>query len=87
MSYELEVSEKLLKIFGKLKKRDIVRANILKRKIKEILENPSVGKPLRSRLAGIRRVHVRPFVLTYEILESKKIVRLLDYDHHDNIYR
>ena len=87
MSYELEVSEKLLNIFGKLKKKDVVRANILKRKIKKILENPFIGKPLRSRLAGIRRVHVRPFVLTYEILENEKIVRLLDYDHHDNIYR
>ena len=87
MSYELEISEKLLKVFDKLKRRDIVRANILKRKIKEILENPYIGKPLRSRLAGVRRVHLRPFVLTYEILEKGMIVRLLDFDHHDKVYR
>ena len=87
MRYGLEVPDKLSRIFRKMKKRDVIRANILKRKIKEILDNPYIGKPLRSRLAGKRRIHVRPFVLTYEILESERIVRLLDYDHHDNIYR
>lgn len=87
MKYELEVSDKLLRIFKKLKKRDVIRANILKRKIKDILENPYIGKPLRSRLAGVRRVHLRPFVLTYEILERSMIIRLLDFDHHDRVYR
>ena len=86
MTYELEISKKLQRIFKKLKKKDKTRAEIIKRKIKEILENPYIGKPLTSNLAGVRRVHIRPFVLSYEILESEKIVRLLDYDHHDNIY-
>tara|TARA_Y100000034_G_C6631533_1_gene275718 strand:- start:36 stop:299 length:264 start_codon:yes stop_codon:yes gene_type:complete len=87
MTYELEISERLQKIFEKLKKKDKVRADILKRKIKEILENPFIGKPLTGDMAGIRRIHIRPFVLSYEILEKGNIVRLLDYDHHDNIYR
>ena len=87
MSYELEISEKLQRIFEKLKKKDKARADIIKRKIKEILENPYIGKPLTGNLVGVRRVHIRPFVLSYEILESEKIVRLLDYNHHDNIYR
>ncbi len=87
MSYELEVSEKLQKIFSKLKKKDKVQAEILKRKIKEILENPYRFKLLTANMAGIRRVHIRHFVLIYEILENQKVVRLLDYDHHDNIYR
>jgi len=37
-------------------------------------------------MAGQRSVHIRHFVLTYEILENEKIVKLLDYDHHDKIY-
>jgi len=38
-------------------------------------------------MTGIRRVHIgKSFVLTFEILEKLKLVRLLDYDHHDNIY-
>jgi len=86
MSYQLEIDNRLKKIFEKLKKRDTLQADILKRKIKEILENPLVGKPLTANMIGQRRVHIRHFVLTYEILETEKIVRLLDYDHHDKIY-
>jgi len=37
-------------------------------------------------MAGQRRVHIRSYVLTYEVLENEKVVKLLDYDHHDNIY-
>ncbi|MBS3098413.1 hypothetical protein J4209_06485 [Candidatus Woesearchaeota archaeon] len=36
---------------------------------------------------GARRVHIdKSFVLTYEVDEDNKIVRVLDYDHHDSIY-
>ena len=53
----------------------------------KILENPYQFKPLTGNMKGIRRVHIgKSFVLTYEILENEKIVRLLDYDHHDKIY-
>jgi len=39
-------------------------------------------------MKGTRRVHVaKSFVLVYEIDENNKIIRLLDYDHHDKIYR
>ncbi len=86
MTYNLEISESLDRIFAKLLKRDKLQFEILSRKIKEILENPQIGKPLTANMAGQRRVHIRNFVLTYEILENEKIVRLLDYDHHDNIY-
>ena len=86
MTYQLEISEQLDHIFAKLSKRDKLQFDILSRKIREILENPSIGKPLTANMVGQRRVHVRNFVLTYEILENEKTVRLLDYDHHDLIY-
>jgi len=39
-------------------------------------------------MKGTRRVHVaKSFVLVYEFDENNKIIRLLDYDHHDKIYR
>jgi len=39
-------------------------------------------------MKGARRVHVgKSFVLTYETLEKDKSVRLLDYDHHERIYK
>ena len=86
MTYKLEVSEHLDRVFAKLSKKDKLQFEILSRKIKEILENPQIGKPLTANMAGQRRVHIRNFVLTYEILENEKVVRLLDYDHHDKIY-
>ena len=53
----------------------------------KILENPYQFKPLTGNMKGIRRVHIgKSFVLTYEILENEKIVRLLDYAYHDKIY-
>lgn len=86
MGYKLAVSEHLDKLFYKLSKKDKLQFEILSRKIKEILENPRIGEPLTGDMAGQRSVHIRHFVLTYEILENEKIIRLLDYDHHDNIY-
>jgi len=86
LTYTLEISEQLDRIFVKLSKRDKLQFEILSRKIKEILENSQIGKPLTANMAGQRRVHIRNFVLTYEILENEGIVRLLDYDHHDNVY-
>lgn len=86
MGYKLEISEQLDRIFDKLSKKDKLQFEILSKKIKEILEDPYKFKPLRGNMAGQRRVHIRHFVLTYEILENEKIVRLLDYEHHDKIY-
>ena len=87
MNYNLEISEKLKRIFEKLKRKDKVSSEILKKKIRLILENPFQFKPLKGNMKGVRRVHIgKSFVLTYEILESEKIVRLLDYEHHDKIY-
>jgi mRNA-degrading endonuclease RelE of RelBE toxin-antitoxin system len=87
MSYQLEVDDRLKRIFEKLKKKDSIQTEILKRKIKEILKNPRIGKPLTVNMPRQWRVHIRHFVLTYEILENEKTVRLLDYEHHDKVYK
>ncbi len=87
MTYILEISEHLDRLFAKISKKDSLQFEILSRKIKEILEELYKFKPLTGNMAGQRRVHIRHFVLTYEILENEKIVRLLDYDHHDCIYK
>ena len=87
MDYKLDVPEKLDLIFDKLSKKDKKQLDIINKKVDKILENPYQFKPLTGDMKGIRRVHIgKSFVLTYEILENEKIVRLLDYDHHDKIY-
>ena len=87
MNYSLDIPAHLDKIFSKLAHRDKKQLEAIHQKIKQILEEPHHFKPLRGDLKGARRVHIESsFVLTYEIDEQSKIVRLLDYDHHDNIY-
>ncbi|HLC48127.1 MAG TPA: type II toxin-antitoxin system mRNA interferase toxin, RelE/StbE family [Candidatus Norongarragalinales archaeon] len=70
-----------------MKKKDRQRLNMINRKVEEILLNPSHYKPLRGDLHGARRVHIGgSFVLLFEVDEKNRIVRLLDFGHHDKIY-
>lgn len=88
MAYKLEIPERLDRIFHKLSKKDKNSLEIINNKIIHILENPYQFKPLKNEMAGTRRVHIgKSFILTYEILEGEKTVRLLDYDHHDKIFK
>lgn len=85
--YSLEVPDKLKKELIKLTKKNPKQSRIITNKISQILENPHHFKPLKGDMFGARRVHIdKSFVLTYEIDEQNKVVKLLDYDHHDNIF-
>jgi len=85
--YSLTTKPNVDKIFLKLQKKNPKQFEIIIKKVEQILENPNHFKPLRGDLHGARRVHIdKSFVLIYEIDETKQVVTLLDYDHHDNIY-
>ncbi|HLC85411.1 MAG TPA: type II toxin-antitoxin system mRNA interferase toxin, RelE/StbE family [Candidatus Nanoarchaeia archaeon] len=85
--YVLDIPEEIDKIFLKLGKRDKIQLEAIHKKIKQILQDPHHFKPMRGDMKGSRRVHIdSSFVLTYEIDEVNKVVKVLDYDHHDNIY-
>lgn len=87
MKYALDISDKLERLFSKLARKDKKQLLIIHKKVEEIRDNPYHFKPLRGDMHGARRVHIsKSFVLTYEIDESNKVVKLLDYEHHDNIY-
>jgi len=88
MSYKLEVKESLDKRLKKLSKEDKEMLRLISRKVKEILDDPHRFKPLKRPMQNKRRVHIGgSFVLIYEIDEKKNTVTLLDFDHHDNIYK
>lgn len=54
--------------------------------VAKTLRDPTLGKPLRNELRNNRRIHIAgSFVLLYEIIGTE--VRLLDFDHHDKIYK
>ncbi len=85
--YSLEVKEGVDRTFARMAKRDRGRLEAVERKVAEILEDPHRSKPLRAPMQNKRRVHVGPFVLVYEIDEARKVVVLLDFEHHDKVYR
>lgn len=86
MTCSAEYSEHILKLFDKMAKKNKAQLLAINGKINEILENPHHFKPLKGDMKGSRRVHFGHFVMTFEIDEERKVVRFLDYDHHDNIY-
>jgi YafQ family addiction module toxin component len=86
--YRLAIKEKLDKKFKKLQKKDKEMLRLIERKVQEVLENPYRFKPLRKPLQNKRRVHIGgAFVLVYEVNEEEKMVTLIEFDHHDNVYR
>ena len=86
--YVLEISDCADKKFEKLAGKNRKQLEIINKKILQILENPYHFKTLRGDMYGARRVHIdKSFVLTYEINEKEKVIRILDYDHHHKIQR
>ena len=86
--YKLAVKESLDRKFKRLRTKDKELLGLIEKKVKEVLADPYRFKPLRKPLQNKRRVHVGgPFVLIYEIEEKERLVTLLDFDHHDNVYR
>lgn len=86
--YKLEIRKHVEKTFEKIAKKDKVQEKAVKRKIKQVLEDPYRFKPLKKPLQNKRRVHTfGPFVLVYSIKEKEKIIIIEDYEHHDKIYR
>ena len=85
--YALEVKEGVDRAFRRMAKKDRNRLDAVEKKVQEVLEDPHRPKPLRAPMEGKRRVHVGPFVLVYEIDEQRKVVILLDFEHHDRVYR
>jgi len=86
--YRLAVKETLDRKFKKLQKKDKETLRLINRKVEDILKDPLRFKPLRKPLQNKRRVHIGgSFVLIYEFDEEGQIVTLIDFDHHDNVYK
>ena len=84
MDYTIEFSDEFDKSINKLKKKDKVLFNQIRKKLLEIIKNPARYKPLKNILAGFRRLHFGSFVLIYKIEEMT--VKIISLDHHDKAY-
>ena len=85
--YKLEVSNLADKKFYKIAKKNKVLFEAINKKINELKTNPEHFKPLRGSMKGERRIHFGHFVLVFEIDHKKGIVKILDFGHHNKIYK
>lgn len=54
------------------------------KQIKKIIENPTIGKPLRYNLKGERTIYVKPFRIIYSY--QNNVIYLLRLQHRDEVY-
>jgi len=87
MTYKIKPSPKVEAIFKKMAQKDPVRLEQIHVKLKEVAEQPDRYKFLRNKLKGENRLHFGHHVLTYDIYKAEELIYLLDYDHHDNVYK
>jgi len=73
-------------LLRKLAKKDPVRFGQLEKKLRELADNPEIGKPLKNPLKGSRRLHIGHYVLIYKIDLKNQVIFLTDYAHHDEVY-
>lgn len=75
-------SEGFEKEFKKIK--DKTTKDKVEKQIRKIIEDPSVGKPLRYHLKGERTLYIKPYRLIYAVRKDEII--LLRFLHRDKVY-
>ncbi|MBU2100713.1 type II toxin-antitoxin system RelE/ParE family toxin [Candidatus Micrarchaeota archaeon] len=88
MAYSLEYKEIARQEIRKHCKKNKEMEKAIRRKLKQVLENPSYFKPLRKPMQNLRRVHImKSFVLIYSVQEKQKTATVELFKHHDEVYR
>lgn len=72
-------TEEFKQTFSKIKD-DLLKERIIKQ-IEKIKKNPEAGKPMRYSRKGTRELYLTPFRLSYEYLEGKDTVNILELYH------
>jgi mRNA-degrading endonuclease RelE of RelBE toxin-antitoxin system len=65
----------------KIKDQEVKKS--VKNKIKKIIENPEIGKPMRNVRKGTREVYSGSFRLSYEYSKERNLIEFLDFYHKD----
>ncbi len=89
--FDFDFSDELKFKIRKLLKRDRKKAEIINKKVKEIIDNDNQTidkyKNLRYAMSDLKRVHIDTnFVLTFKVDKQKNFILFVDFDHHDNVY-
>ncbi|MBI4016827.1 MAG: hypothetical protein HY363_03990 [Candidatus Aenigmarchaeota archaeon] len=89
--FDFDIGDELKLKIRTLLKKDKKKAEIIHKKIKEIINNGSESidryKNLKYELKHLKRVHIdKHFVLTFTVDKQKNHILFLEFDHHDRVY-
>lgn len=73
--------KKFEKVVSKIK--DNSKLEEIKGRIKKIIQNPAIGKPMKNVRKGTREVYVGSFRISYTYYKSKDLIEFLDFYHKD----
>ena len=90
--FNFDITDELKAIIEKLAKKDKKRAEIINKKIRQIIDsdNGSIQhyKNLKYDLKEFKGVHVdSSFVLIFKVDIKNNFILFIDFDHHDRIYK
>jgi len=89
--FEYDLSDGLKIKINKLLQKDRKKAEIIYKKIREIISSDKISiehyKNLRYDLKEFKRVHIdKHFVLTFKVDLVNNFILFWDFDHHDKVY-
>ena len=90
--FDFNLTDELKLIIRKLVRKDKKKAEIINKKIKEIVASNQDSihhyKNLRHDLSEYKRVHIdKSFILVFHVDIKNKFILFVDFDHHDKIYK
>jgi len=90
--FDFDLTDELKIKIRKIAKKDKKKAEIIGKKIKEVVNSDPISiehyKNLRYDLSEFKRVHIeKHFVLTFKVNIKDNFILFADFDHHDNIYK
>jgi len=92
MTFTFDLSDNLRDVLSKLARQDPRRAELIYKKIRQIIESSTDGiehyKNLRHDLSDYKRVHIdKSFVLIFRVFKAEQHILFERFDHHDKIYK
>ena len=84
MSYRILLSRKANSFLNKLDKQDGKR---IKKKLRELSNNPELGKPLIGKLSGLWSLRIGIYRAIYQIRKSELLILVLKIGHRERIYK
>ncbi len=77
----IEYKKSFLKFITKIKNEKIKEQ--VKKQVEKIIENPSIGKPMRHTRKGTRELYIAPYRLAYSYDKASETLIFLEIYHKD----